>query len=105
MPESRRVYDVVITETAWEQILGHARFLAEVSASAANRLVDDFVKSCEALSFMPERCPWLEHGDIPYQKYRKRLISKNYMALFLIKDETVYITAAVDCRRDYSWLI
>jgi plasmid stabilization system protein ParE len=105
MRENRKIYDVVITETAWEQILEHARFLAQVNIAAANRLVDDFAKSCEALAFMPERCPWLEHSDIPFQKYRKRLISKNYMALFLIQNETVYVASVVDCRSDYKWLV
>jgi plasmid stabilization system protein ParE len=105
MTENKKIYDVIITETAWEQILEHARFLANVSVPAANRLIDDFVKCCDTLAFMPERCPWLEHNDLPYQKYRKRLIGKNYMALFIINERTVYVAAVVDCRKDYSWLL
>ena len=99
------VYDVNVTDTAWEQMLEHARFLANVSVNAANKLVDDFVVSTGALTHMPERCPWLTHVSIPYQKYRKLLFSKNYLALFVVHDKTVTITAVVDCRQDYGWLL
>jgi plasmid stabilization system protein ParE len=98
-------YDVVITDTAWEQAIGHARFLANVNINAANRLVDEFVASCGRLSYMPERCPWLVCEGIPIKKYRKCLFGKNYMVLFSIKGTTVYVSAVVDCRSDYKWLI
>ena len=39
MENKHKNYNVRITDTAWEQMLEHARFLANVSADAASRLV------------------------------------------------------------------
>lgn len=105
MENGNKVYDVKITNTAWEHMIEHARFLANVSVDAANRLVDEFIESSDTLTRMPERCPWLEHDAIPFQKYRKIFFGNYYMALFEIRGSTVFITAAIDCRQDYGWLL
>jgi len=105
MPEKNKPYTVKITETVWEMLVSHTRFLANVSVPAANRLIDAFVEITDSLATMPERNPWLEHDAIPFQKYRKLLFGKHYMALYQIQENTVYVTAVVDCRQDYSWLL
>lgn len=105
MENEHKLYDVKITSTAWEQMVEHARFLANVSTESANRLVDEFVESTNTLAQMPERCSWFEHDAIPFQKYRKIFFGKYYMALFEIRGSVVFITSAIDCRQDYSWLI
>jgi plasmid stabilization system protein ParE len=105
MPEKNKLYTVKITETAWEMLVSHAVFLANVSVPAANRLIDTFVEITDNLATMPERNPWLEHDTIPFQKYRKLLFGKHYMALYQIQENTVYVTAVMDCRQDYSWLL
>jgi hypothetical protein len=61
--------------------------------SAANGLIDAFVETTDGLSTMPERTPWLENEAIPFQKYRKLLFGKYYMALYEIRGNDVYITA------------
>lgn len=93
------------TETAWDMLIMHACFLANVSVSAANRLIDSFVEMTDNLSAMPERNPWLENDAIPFRKYRKLLFGKYYMALYEIQGNVVYITVVVDCRQDYDWLL
>ena len=105
MESMNKIYDVKITETAWGQMIEYARFIANVSMEAANRLVDEFVESAGTLAQMPERCPWLEHDAIPFQKYRKTFFGKYHLALFQIHGDVVYITAVVDCRKDYGWLL
>ncbi|MEW6625071.1 MAG: type II toxin-antitoxin system RelE/ParE family toxin [Bacillota bacterium] len=105
MPEKNKPYTVKITETVWEMLVSHTRYLANVSVRAANRLIDTFVEITDSLATMPERNPWLEHDAIPFQKYRKLLFGKHYMALYQIQENTVYVTAVVDCRQDYSWLL
>jgi hypothetical protein len=54
---------------------------------------------------MPERNPWLENESIPFQKYRELFFEKHYLALYEILENVVYITAVVDCRQDYAWLL
>ncbi len=105
MLEKNKPYTVKITETAWEMLISHARFLANVSIPAANRLIDTFVEITDSLAAMPERNPWLEHDAIPFQKYRKLLFGKNYMALYQIQENIVYVTAVMDCHQDYTWLL
>ncbi|MDD4728839.1 MAG: type II toxin-antitoxin system RelE/ParE family toxin [Dysgonamonadaceae bacterium] len=84
MPEKNKPYTVKITGTAWEMLISHARFLANVSVPAANRLIDTFVEITGNLAAMPERNPWLEHDAIPFQKYRKLPFGKHYMTLYQI---------------------
>ncbi|MDR2615533.1 MAG: type II toxin-antitoxin system RelE/ParE family toxin [Oscillospiraceae bacterium] len=98
-------YDVSIAEAAWEQLIEHARFLANVSGSAADRLVDEFIEKTNSLAKMPERCPWISHDMLPFQKYRKLFFGKYHMALFEIREKNVYVTAVVDCRQDYIELL
>ena len=98
-------YDVKITDTAWNQMIEHARFLTNVNVNAANRLVDEFVEKTNSLANMPERFPWLAHDMLPFQKYRKLMIGKYYIALYEIRGNYVYITAVVDCRQDYGRLL
>ena len=105
MPEKNKLYMVKITETAWEMLVCHARFHANMSVPATNRLINAFVETTDSLAAMPERNPWLEHDAIPFQKYRKLLFGKHYMALYQIQENTVYVTAVVDCRQDYSRLL
>ncbi|MCL2366614.1 MAG: type II toxin-antitoxin system RelE/ParE family toxin [Oscillospiraceae bacterium] len=100
-----KVYDVKITDTAWEHLVEHSRFIAGVSINAATKLVDDFLESSKSLELMPERCPWLTHDAIPFQKYRKIFIGDYHMALFQVQGNKVYINAVIDCRQDYGWLL
>jgi len=99
------MYNVEVTNTAWEHLMEHTRFIANVSRSAATQFVADFREITGSLSEMPERCSWLQHSEIPFEKYRKIMIDKYHMVLFQISGKTVYITAVVDCRKEYSWLL
>ncbi len=105
MSERNKLYTVKITETAWDMLIVHARFLANVNVSAANRLIDTFIDITGDLAVMPERNPWLEHAAIPFQRYRKLLFEKHYLALYELQGSIVYITAVVDCHQDYGWLL
>ncbi len=105
MPEKNKTYTIKITETVWEMLILHARFLANVIETVANGLIDAFVETTDSLSSLPERNPWLENEAIPFQKYRKVLFGKYYMPLYKIQGDVVYINAVVDCRRDYGWLL
>ena len=105
MSEKDKPYRVKITETAWEMLISHARFLANVSVPAANKLIDTFVEISDSLASMPDRNAWLEHDEIPFQKYRKLLFGNYYMALYQRQENTIYVTAVVDCRQNYTWLL
>ena len=99
-----REYTVIIQERAREMLLNHARFLAQVSEIAANRLVDDFISKAKTLEYMPERCPWLSGNGIPERKYRKLIFEKYYMLIYQVIGDSVYVDAMVDCRQE-QWLL
>lgn len=105
MTGKNKPYTVKITETAWERPISQARFLANVSVPSANMLIEIFIEITDSLAVMPERNPWLKHDGIPFQKYRKLLFGKHYMALYQIQENTVYVTAVIDYRQDYGWLL
>jgi plasmid stabilization system protein ParE len=104
MPRGK-VYRVAISERASEMLVCHARFLANVSETAAKRLISQFESQAKSLRKQPERFPWLSHPMLPEHKYRKLLFEKRYLLIYRIKGNTVYIDAMVDCRQDYGWLL
>ena len=100
-----KMYTVIVQTPAAEMLIEHARFLAQVSVNAAERLADEFQTKAKTLEHMPERCPWLSGYSIPEKKYRKLLFENHYMLVFQIIDSKVYIDAMVDCRAEYQWLL
>ena len=105
MDSGNKKYTVKIQDPATNMLIYHTRFLAQVSESAAQRLVEEFYSKAKTLEYMPERCPWLTDDIIPRNKYRKLVFNKRYMLVFQVKGDKVYIDAIVDCRQDYSWLL
>jgi hypothetical protein len=86
-------------------LLQHARFLAQISETAAKRLVKEFKLKAKTLETMPQRCPWLYDPMLPEHKYRKLIFEKRYMLVFQTIGDTVFIDAMIDCRQDYIWLL
>ena len=104
MQDEVKIYKVVIQNPAIERLIQQTRFLAQVSETAAERLAAVFYKSANSLEMMPERCPWLTDPYIPEHKYRKLVFEKNYMLLFQVIGDSVFVDAVVDCRSEYNWL-
>ena len=98
-------YQVIISERAGEMLLQHVRFLAQVSARAADKFRIDIAEAAKSLQEFPERGSWLVDPLLPANKYRKLLVDKRYLIIYQIKDDTVYIDYLVDCRQNYAWLI
>ena len=105
MQSEIKEYTVIVQDPATEMLVQHARFLAQVSETAAVRLATEFHKKASSLETMPERCPWLFDPYIPEYKYRKLIFEKHYMLLFQVIGDYVYIDAMVDCRQEYSNLL
>lgn len=98
-------YSVIVSEKAKKMLVSHAAFLAKVSPTAAEKLVDDFQETASSLESMPNRCPWFSGAYIPKHQYRYIVFSKRYMLIYQIVDNTVYIDYCIDCRQDYNWLL
>ena len=98
-------YSVIVSEKAKQMLVSHAAFLAKVSPTAAEKLVEDFQETASSLESMPNRCPWFSGAYIPKHQYRYIVFSKRYMLIYQIVDNTVYIDYCIDCRQDYNWLL
>lgn len=98
-------YKIVVSTKATSMLVSHASFLAKVSVEAAERLTNEFEKSANSLSQMPQRNPWLIADYIPKHQYRCLPFEKRYLIIYQIIDETVYIDYVLDCRQDYTWLL
>lgn len=99
-------YDVIISERAAQMLVSHAAFLTNVSEQAAESMIEEFEEAAHSLRTLPERCPWLNDGVLPKNKYRFLVFgNKRYLIIFQIVDQTVYIDLVVDCRQNYHWLV
>ncbi len=105
MDSENKKYNVVISDEATQMLVSHTRFLAQVSETAALRLIDAFQQQTRSLEQFPERSPWLTDPMIFAGKYRKLLLEKKYLLVYQIKENTVYVDAILDTRQEYSWLL
>ena len=105
MEIENRKYIVIISERASEMLISHTRFLAQVSEQAAQNLIEQFKVSAKSLEDLLERNPRLDVPAMPINKYRKLLLSKQYLLIYQIKGNVVYMDYIVDCRQDYEWLL
>ncbi|MBO5360070.1 MAG: type II toxin-antitoxin system RelE/ParE family toxin [Clostridia bacterium] len=98
-------YSVIVSEKAKKMLVSHVAFLAKVSPTAAEKLVEDFQETASSLQNIPNRCPWLSGSYIPKHQYRYIVFGKRYMLIYQIVDKTVYVDYCIDCRQDYGWLL
>ena len=93
-------YKVIVSRRADRMLIDHARFLAQVSPTAARRLAAEFSALLDALEDNPLRFPFEEDYDLPRGVYRKAIFGKRYKALFSVQDHAVYLDAVLDGRQD-----
>jgi plasmid stabilization system protein ParE len=103
--EKKPRYNVIVSDRARQMLARHVRFLAQKSPSAARRTKNELVDAIRSLYTMPERFPFLNADFIPQNKYHKMFVEKQYVVLYQIKDQAVYVDYIVDCRQDYGWLV
>ncbi|MCL1884109.1 MAG: type II toxin-antitoxin system RelE/ParE family toxin [Defluviitaleaceae bacterium] len=95
-------YIVSLSSRADRQMIAHTEFLAQVSPTAARRLLADFKKVTKMLANDPFLFPFADDLDvqgIPLDTYRKCLFDKRYKAIYLVEGSEVYVDVVVDCRQ------
>lgn len=93
-------YEVIVSRRADEMLIQHARFLARVSAPAAEKMVSEFELILDSLEENPYQHPVDNDCNLPKGVYRKALFCKWYKVLFSVSEAKVFLDAVVDCRRD-----
>ena len=89
-------YKIIVSNKAKQMLDTHIRFIANVNKEAAKAEKSKIISAIHSLSQMPNRFPFLEE---PY------IIPNNYLIIYMIQDDIVYVDYILDCRKDYSWFI
>jgi len=105
MENTNKTYTVIVSENAANMLVSHAKFLANASLKAAQKLIKEFKTCARSLEELPDRNSWLFDTTMPINKYRKLLMSRQYLIIYQIKGNKVFIDYIVDCRQDYKWLL
>lgn len=98
-------YRLIVSDRSHQMLVGHIRFMAQESPSAALKAKRAVMDGVRSLKEMPERFPFLAAEFIPPNKYHRMFVEKWYLVLYQIKGQTAYVDYIVDCRQDYGWLI
>lgn len=98
-------YQVIVSDKAMRMLGNHIRFLADADRNAAAETKKKIMAALRSLTELPERYPFFHAEYIPSNKYHKMVIHRRYLALYQIKDTSVYVDYILDCRQDYEWLI
>ena len=102
---SDKKYKVIVSDRAKRMLGTHIRFMAQVNKDAAKAKKKELMEAMRSLEHMPQRFPFFEEAYMPTNKYHKMFVTKRYLVLYQIQDDTVYVDYILDCRKDYSWLI
>lgn len=102
---SDKKYKVIVSDRAKRMLGTHIRFMAQVNKDAAKAKKKELMEAMRSLERMPQRFPFFEEAYMPTNKYHKMFVTKRYLVLYQIQDDTVYVDYILDCRKDYSWLI
>ena len=102
---SDKKYKVIVSDRTKRMLGTHIRFMAQVNKDAAKTKKQELMEAMRSLERMSQRFPFFEEAYIPTNKYHKMFVSKWYLVLYQIQDDTVYVDYILDCRKDYSWLI
>jgi len=98
-------YNLIISNKANILIKQHISFVGNVSKDAAKKLNKEFKDAIKNIASAPTSYQLFDGKFVPYSKYRKYVISKRYIVIYQIKEETIYIEYVIDTRTDYSFLI
>ena len=99
-----RKYRVAVSNEARRMLTEHVFFLARVNPEAAKKLQVRIMDAIRSLETMPERYPYLDPDD-RRSPYRKMVVPQQYLIIYTIQDDTVYVEYVLDGRQDYGWLL
>ena len=91
-----------IAPSANEHMFEHFVFLAHVSETAAEKLLDGLIVDINSLTKLPYRNPVYDRPYIPKGKYRCMISCDRYRIVYQVEDHHVYVDDIQDCRQDDS---
>jgi len=92
-------YTVIIAPAVNDRMHDHFEFLARVSQSAAERLLDSLVADMHSLEHMPYRNPVFNRPYLKSGKYRYRISCERHLIVYQVVDNTVFVDDIQDSRQ------
>jgi len=92
-------YQVIIDPVANDRMYDHFEFMARVSETAAENLLDGLIKSINSLKKMPQRNPVYDRPYLKSGKYRYLISCERYRIVYKIEENIVYVDDIQDCRQ------
>jgi hypothetical protein len=99
MYEVDKEYTVVVDPAVNDRMYDHFEFLARVSESAAERLLDNLVEDMYSLEHLPYRNPIFNRPYLKSGKYRYMVSCERYHIIYQIVNDIVFIDDIQDSRQ------
>ena len=99
MSDGETAYRVIVDIAAGDRMEEHFEFLAKVSKSAAEKLLDGLLKDINSLANMPHRNPVYDRPYLPIGKYRYMISCERYRIVYQIEEHMVFVDDIQDCRQ------
>ena len=94
-----RGYTVIIDPAVNDKMYEHFEFMARVSESAAERLLNSLVTDMHSLERMPYRNPVLNRPYLMSGKYRYMVSCVRYLIVYQVIDDAVFVDDIQDSRQ------
>ena len=82
MANEDMTYKIIVDPFANDRMAEHFEFLARISVSAANKLLDKLAKDIQSLQKMPYRNPTYDRPYLQSGRYRYMLSEKRYRIVY-----------------------
>lgn len=102
---SQNRYKIVMSPKAKSMFVNNIRFLSFVNAEASKKLAKTIYDGIKELENMPEKFPFIDNSELPKNKYRKKVVNKNYILIYQVINETVYVDYILNCKENLNWFI
>ena len=99
MSNEDKKYNVIVDPAANDRMSDHFEFLAQVSESAANKLLDGLLRDISSLEYMPYRNPVYNRPYINSGKYRYMVSCDRYRIVYQIEENVFFVDDIQDCRQ------
>jgi len=99
MDNADKEYTVIIDPAVNDRMYEHFEFLARVSESAVEHLLDKLVADMRSLERMPYHNPVFNRVYLTSGKYRYMVSCEKYLIVYQIIDDTVFIDDIQDSRQ------
>ena len=99
MNNADKEYTVIVDPAVNDKMYDHFEFLARVSETAVERLLDDLVKDMRSLERLPYRNPVFDRPYLKSGKYRYMVSCKRYLIVYQVVDNMVFVDDIQDSRQ------